>query len=54
MELEEKISSECLKCGKSCINLWVYRSYWRLDQNYADNRTEKETFVPAETKMIEL
>jgi len=23
-ELEEKISSQCLKCGKSCINLGKY------------------------------
>jgi hypothetical protein len=26
-ELEEKISSECLKCGKSCINLCIYTRY---------------------------
>jgi hypothetical protein len=24
IELEEKIASDCLKFGKSCINLWIY------------------------------
>jgi hypothetical protein len=34
-ELEEKISSECLKCGKSCINLWIYTSCHTFKKNPA-------------------